>query len=69
MTQCGDHENCGFFEKHGGEGNVIFPMLISVYCRGPLRDECARKRFLEENGSFPSDDIGPTGLNFSDGQF
>ncbi len=64
MSPCENHEQCGFFEKHGDLETAIFSMLFSVYCNGPLREECARKRFLVENGQFPSDDIAPTGLNF-----
>lgn len=65
MSQCENHEGCGFFEKHNDPDTAIFSMLISIYCNGPLRDECARKLYLEDNGEFPTDDIAPTGLNFS----
>ncbi|PLX98629.1 MAG: hypothetical protein C0623_11500 [Desulfuromonas sp.] len=62
---CENHEKCGFFEKHGDFDLAIFPMLVNIYCRGPLQDQCLRKQYLDETGNFPNDDIAPTGLNFA----
>ena len=66
MHLCENQTECGFFAKHGNSETAIFPMLVSIYCRGPLRDDCMRWQFLEENGRFPSHDMAPTGLSFSD---
>ncbi len=69
MGQCTDLENCSFFDKHGAAESAVFALLISIYCNGPLRDECARKLYLNEKGSFPAADVAPTGLNLSAAQF
>lgn len=66
METCENHDKCGFFKKHGDLNLAIFPMLISVYCRGPLQDQCQRKLQKERSGILPGDDIAPTGLNFID---
>ena len=67
MAPCENHHCCGFFERHGKKDAAIFAMLVNIYCCGPLQDECARKQILLETGCLPSDDLAPTGLNFSNG--
>lgn len=67
MSLCENHQHCGFFEKHGSKEAAVFAMLANIYCCGPLQDECARKRIMVETGHLPSDDLAPTGLNFSNG--
>ena len=66
MQVCENQGKCGFFEKHADFSSAIFPMLANIYCNGPLQSECIRKQHLEAKGCFPSDDIAPTGLRFSE---
>ena len=54
-------EKCGFFKKFGNNKDYMTQGFIELYCKGPKQNECVRKKYREEHGTPPSDDMMPTG--------
>ena len=54
-------EKCGFFKKFGNNKDYTTQGFIELYCKGPKQNECVRKKYREEHGTPPSDDMMPTG--------
>jgi len=61
MEECSLLENCGFFKKYKETRNLACQGFINLYCKGAKMNECKRKKYKEENGQPPSDDMMPSG--------
>ena len=59
--QCELLEKCGFFKKYQESKNLACKGFINQYCKGPKLNECERKKYREEHGEPPSDDMMPSG--------
>lgn len=54
-------ETCGFFRKYQDSLDLACRGFIKSYCKGPKMDECARKKYRQEHGGPPEDDMMPSG--------
>lgn len=61
MAECELLANCGFFQKYQDTLNLACRGFIKSYCRGPMMDNCLRKKYRAEHGSPPDPDMLPTG--------
>jgi len=61
MEICPMLSKCGFVKKHSGSKNELVQSFIQSYCKGPLQDECKRKKYRQEHGTPPEDDMMPNG--------
>lgn len=59
--ECELLEKCGFFKKYKDTKNAACQGFMSQYCRGPKMNECERKKYREQHGTPPVDDMMPTG--------
>lgn len=59
--ECNLLEKCGFFRKYQQSQDMACRSFIRSYCKGPKQDECERKKFREQNGVPPDDDMMPSG--------
>lgn len=54
-------EKCGFFKKYQETKDLACKGFIREYCNGSRMSECKRKKYREEHGEAPSDDMMPSG--------
>ena len=59
--QCELLEICGFFKKYQAVKDLACRGFIRLYCKGPMMDQCKRKKYREEHGFPPHDDMMPSG--------
>lgn len=59
--QCEFLEKCGLFKKYQETKELACRGFISKYCQGPKQNECERKKYRQEQGTPPSDDMMPNG--------
>jgi len=52
---------CGFFKKYQTTKDMACKGFIRQYCHGPDMNVCIRKKYRQEHGTPPSDDMMPTG--------
>ncbi len=52
---------CGFFAKYQEVKNLACKGFIRNYCKGSEMANCKRKRYRQEHGIAPSDDMMPNG--------
>ena len=53
--------SCPFFEKYRDSDNVEIVRLKNSFCKGPYRDQCARKIFRELHAKDAAVDMCPEG--------
>lgn len=61
MAACELLDRCGFFLKYQDSLNLACRGFIRLYCNGELIAECARKKYRQQHGTPPADDMMPTG--------
>ncbi len=59
--QCELLEKCGFFKKYQSTKELACKGFIINYCQGPQLNDCLRKKYRQEHGVAPSDDMMPNG--------
>jgi hypothetical protein len=59
--ECESLEKCGFFKKYDTIKNLACKGFILQYCKGPQMNDCLRKKYRQEHGTPPSDDMMPNG--------
>jgi hypothetical protein len=67
MQECELLGNCGFFKKHSEAKSLACQGFIKNYCKGEKMDECKRKKYRQEHGSPPHEDMMPNGQMISVG--
>ena len=58
---------CGFFKKYVGTKELACKGFMRKYCQGPKQNECMRKKYRQEHGVPPSDDMMPNGRMIAGG--
>lgn len=53
--------SCPFFEKYRDSGNDEIVRLKNLFCKGPYRDQCARKMYRELHAKDAAVDMNPEG--------
>jgi hypothetical protein len=48
---------CGFFKKYQAVNDLACRGFIGQYCKGPKISQCARKKYREEYGKPPVNDM------------
>ncbi|PLX96759.1 MAG: hypothetical protein C0621_01450 [Desulfuromonas sp.] len=61
MPDCDLLEKCGFFAKYRDSLNLACRGFIKSYCTGEKMDDCERKRYRQQHGAPPVDEMLPTG--------
>lgn len=61
MSSCELLDKCGFFKKYQESKGLACKGFISMYCMGPKQSACLRKKYREEHGTPPIDDMMPNG--------
>lgn len=61
INECELLENCGFFNKFRSVSDRVCQELIECYCIGSGKYNCKRRKFREENGTPPPDEMMPNG--------
>ncbi len=61
MKQCEIIETCGFINKYKERNALACQGFIRMYCQGGKHSLCVRRRFLEQSGKYPCDDLLPNG--------
>jgi hypothetical protein len=61
MAECELLSICGFFKKYSESRNLVCRSFIRAYCRGKNMDKCHRKKYREEHGKPPPDEMLPSG--------
>jgi hypothetical protein len=64
IEACGKMEACPFFAKFKKHEKGF----RYLYCEGPLKEQCARITYKEQNGVKPPDELAPTGVIFDLGE-
>ena len=59
MKECELLAECGFFNKYKETKDLACSGFMILYCKGDKKKECERKKYHQENGKFPSDDMMP----------
>jgi hypothetical protein len=59
--ECELLEKCGFFKKYQSTKELACKGFIISYCKGSDMDDCMRKKYRQEHGTPPSDDMMPNG--------
>ena len=59
--ECNLLEECGFFKKYGSSKELACKGFVQKYCQGADMDKCERKKYREQHGKPPSDDMMPSG--------
>lgn len=59
MKKCSRFKHCGFIKKYQDTG--LYNNLIESYCKGKKNKECKRRKFNEEKGYSPEDNMLPNG--------
>lgn len=52
---------CGFFKKYNQSKELVCKGFIQGYCKGEKMNECERKKYRQQHGKPPSDDMMPSG--------
>lgn len=65
--ECKSLPNCGFFKKHADnkKKELACKGFVAMYCRGEKQEECRRRKYKEEKGCPPPDDMLPNGQMIS----
>jgi hypothetical protein len=66
MPACGNLEKCGFVLKYKDSKANAVKGFIHLFCEGAMQSQCLRKKYREEHGCPPDDDMMPNGLMISD---
>jgi hypothetical protein len=61
IQECELLEKCGFFKKFQTTKDLACKGFMIQFCRGPKMSDCVRKRYRQEHGTPPSDDMMPNG--------
>lgn len=61
MAACEFLDRCGFIHKYGDSLHMACRGFIRLYCNGDLIGECERKKYRQQHGTSPADDMMPTG--------
>ena len=64
MQICKESSRCVFFHNYAQQ-EAFRAEHFNYFCFGPLAENCARRIFQKEKGTFPRNDYSPTGLIFS----
>lgn len=59
--QCELLEKCGFFVKFSNSMELACKGFIARYCKGPEMHTCERKKYRQEHGAPPPDNMLPSG--------
>ncbi|MBU1086291.1 MAG: hypothetical protein KKD05_02100 [Candidatus Omnitrophica bacterium] len=59
--ECESIEKCGFFKKYKETKALACRGFVRRYCKGPQQNECKRKKYSQEHGTPPSNDMMPNG--------
>jgi len=59
--ECDLLDKCGFFGKYQNSLDLACRGFIKSYCKGAKMAECARKKYRQEHGAPPDDNMLPTG--------
>jgi hypothetical protein len=59
--QCELLSACDFFAKYQATKSLVCQGFILKYCKGTEMNNCERKRYRQEHGTPPSDDMMPSG--------
>ena len=62
---CANLDKCGFIQKYGSSKAMAVNGFVLLYCKGEKQAECLRKKFKEQKGVAPSDDMLPNGAMIS----
>jgi hypothetical protein len=65
LTECELLATCEFFQKYQTISETACKALISIYCKGPRKNECKRKEYRKEHGTPPKIDMMPNGKNLT----
>lgn len=58
---CGLLDTCGFFRKYDSSLDLACRGFIKTYCKGDNMEQCERKKYRDEHGIPPEDDMMPSG--------
>ncbi len=62
MEKCELLDTCGFFKNFKGNSEVVKQGWIKMFCEDKNKSErCARKKYREQHGVAPVDNMSPTG--------
>ena len=61
MSECSLLLSCGFFKKYKETKNFACKSFVNQYCIGPEMEHCERKKYRQEHGVPPSDEMMPNG--------
>lgn len=61
QSDCELLEKCGFFKKYRDKDKNITNGFMRLYCQGPKKEECERKKYRKKYGKAPDDDMMPDG--------
>lgn len=59
--ECELLDKCGFFRKYQDSLNLACRGFIRTYCKGELMNSCERKKYRQQHGVAPEDDMMPSG--------
>jgi hypothetical protein len=54
---------CGFLKKYQVVNDMACKGFVRVYCQGDKMKDCERKKYRQEHGKLPDDDMMPNGKN------
>ena len=60
--ECPNLEKCGFVKKHQSSQELAIKGFINIFCKTDKQSECKRKKYKEQHGVPPSDDMMPNGI-------
>lgn len=58
---CGNHPDCGFFNKYSDDKKALDLGAVKLYCRGPRRGACEREVYRKTHAVTPPDELMPNG--------
>lgn len=61
MASCELLDRCGFFLKYRDSLNLACRGFIRLYCTGEKIGQCERKKYRQQHGAPPVDDMMPSG--------
>ena len=61
MKECELLQSCGFFKRYSTMEDPIRRRVIRQFCKGPMMEQCARKRYHRDHGEPPPDEMMPSG--------
>lgn len=58
---CGNHPDCGFFNKYGESEQANDLGAVKLYCQGPRHGACERMVYRKTFSATPPDEMFPNG--------